>query len=207
MSRQLGVIIGKQGSGKSELVKRYIIPAICKNKPVVIVDSMNEYGNAVPFAKFLLESIAAGGVSGYNSVKVTSKKEAEALFKFIYVNKLEINLVVEEADKYCSPHSIDAGLSDLINYGRHHKTGLIFISRRAAKLHRDVTSQADYILSFAQHEKIDIKALSSLCDRAPVLQTLQKFHYIAIHNSQQFIKTDESVYMVNLKTGKPQKVK
>lgn len=207
MNRQIGVILGKQGSGKSELVKKFIIPRLCSDRPIIIFDSMAEYGDSISVSDFLIRSITSGSVTGKNCIKITSKEDAARLFKFIYVNRLRINVIIEESDKYCSPYFIDPYLSDLINYGRHHNTGLVFISRRAAKLHRDITSQCDYLLSFAQHESIDIKALKHISDLAVKLQSLDKYCYIPIIKDDYWYKFDPAIYTISQINGQQKKVK
>jgi hypothetical protein len=52
---------------------------------------------------------------------------------------------------------------DLVNFGRNRGISLICTAKRAAQVSRDLTSQADLIISFRQDEPNDIKYLSEFC--------------------------------------------
>lgn len=101
------------------------------------------------------------------------------------------SLVVEEASLYCNPYKIDDSFKKILNYGRHRRINLVAIARRASELHRDITAQSDFIISFRQTEKRDIYTLQSVDEKAEELTTLEKYQYKILgdleHINQNFL--------------------
>jgi len=54
---------------------------------------------------------------------------------------------------------------DLVNFGRNRGVSLICVAKRPAQVSRDLTSQADIIISFKQDEPNDIKYLQEFCGK------------------------------------------
>jgi hypothetical protein len=69
-------------------------------------------------------------------------------------------LVIDELDKYCSPHFVPDGLMNVINYGRHYSVSFIGVSRRPKRVHRDVTANADEIICYQTQEPGDVRYLA-----------------------------------------------
>lgn len=70
-----------------------------------------------------------------------------------------ITVVLEELDKVSAANQMSVGLQDLINYGRHRAIDIYAMCRRASQMPRDMTANADMIISFFQQEPRDIKYL------------------------------------------------
>ena len=191
--RDFIVNFGKQGSGKSYLNKKYIIPTLAKKKAVFIIDTLAEYHTGdrdvsykadkkftdhLELLDFILQT--GGPDPGIYILMAQSDKACKSFFKYFALAKAACSIIVEEADRFCSPHNINPDLKKLINYGRHWAVDLVFTARRAAAVHKDVTSQADCIVSFNQTELNDIKALRKIWAQADQLPDLEKHHFLTM---------------------------
>lgn len=83
-------------------------------------------------------------------------------------------VVVDEADQYCSPSTIPASFSDIVNRGRHRQVDLIVLSRRPARVHRDITANADLWHVFQTVEARDLEYFSEVIppDQQPEIAKL-----------------------------------
>lgn len=167
------VILGRQGSGKTYLT-RSLVPHL--PKPVIILDTMNEFTEGLQFlsvhhfADFILDE--KQNSTGVYIVNVKTQGEAEQFLELVKEMKMEATVILDEASKFSNPHNIDNSFKELISYGRHYSVNIIATARRSTELHRDVTSQADVILSFKQTEKVDVDRLRSVHSGAEVVTTL-----------------------------------
>ena len=71
-------------------------------------------------------------------------------------------IVVEETSRYCSPFHLPTEIETLIRYGRHSNLDQLYVARRPAEIHRDLTSNADFVATFRQWEPRDVQYLRSL---------------------------------------------
>lgn len=92
--------------------------------------------------------------------------------------------MIDEVDRFTGSRKIPEHLDLMINLGRHYKLGLITCSRRPARVPRDLTSQADYIVSFQSQEPNDIKYLNDFIGpRAELLPGLDKREHIIYNDN------------------------
>lgn len=69
----------------------------------------------------------------------------------------------------------------VVKRGRHHWLSILAATQRPAETDRIITSQADIICSFRQHEPRDLAYLSAVMGGsrvAPLLTTLQPYHFL-----------------------------
>jgi hypothetical protein len=59
--------------------------------------------------------------------------------------------------------SPDSTFIDIVNFGRNRGISMICVAKRPAQVTRDLTSQADVIISFRQDEPRDIQYLKDFC--------------------------------------------
>lgn len=128
--------------------------------------------------------------TGIYTVSIRSKHEADQFLKLVSAIKEKCSIVFEEASKFCNPKSIPDAINNLIHYGRHYQMNLVFTARRAAELHRSVTSQSTAIVSFQQTEPNDITILKKVFHEAKRLPDLvynpvqpEKNEYIVMGNT------------------------
>lgn len=161
----VGCILGRKGSGKSTLARRIVANA----RRCVVLDWLAEYGEAegcdvvvgLPACVDALERHA-------RNTRVKLSLRCERLDDFrallrIVATWSDVLVVVEEASRYCSPHALPDELEILIRYGRHRGQDQLYLARRPAELHRDLTANADYVATFRQWEPRDLVYMRALC--------------------------------------------
>ena len=175
MRNVIGTILGRKGMGKSYLVREIL----AEFDRVLILDTMGEYGtrDGVAVASTFSESLAALEEAGQAdtfkiSMRVIEERHAEAIADVVYAFR-NVLFVVEEASVYMKPQALPDPFKQLVLRGRHHAISQLYVAQRAARLHRDITSQSDYVVAFQQHGSTDIKYLEDVFgDQAEQLRTL-----------------------------------
>jgi hypothetical protein len=168
------VILGRRGSGKSFLIKNFLRTARLR---FVIYDPLGEYGGFMQAdnAHDILDYVEAE-----ESFIYTSDQDAdfERFCQIIY-EATDYYIVIDEIDLFTQAGNMPQSLRKIVRYGRHKNLGLIVISRRPAAMPREITSQADFILSFTQHEPNDLKYLAEFMTtpNAEALKSLPKYGY------------------------------
>src|SRR5258705_2592052 len=172
-------IFGRKGSGKSTLVKEIVDEA----PRVIVFDTMGEYARKRDRIFDTHESALSelGRVEHERRFRViiqlVDEEEALSAMRVAYAvpNCL---IVVEETSFYCSPAYLPPELARFVRYGRHRAISQIYIARRAAEIHRDLTAQSDIIVSFQQHEPADIEYLKKVM--GPEAEKLPKLPKYAV---------------------------
>jgi hypothetical protein len=156
------VVLGKRGSGKSEYVKRNILPDL-KTENYIIFDPLAEYGKfgviceSFPEMENYIETQRAKGKKYHAILRFEETDEWERAF---YLYKLgNLTMLIEEIDWHCSPLKISPGLEKNLKYGRHYNCDIVAISRRPAEINRLITSQAQLMIVFEITEPKDIEYL------------------------------------------------
>ena len=172
-------VLGKRGSGKTFLTKERIIPEL--PLPVFILDSLAEYRGGVVYnsvdAWYARLSTDTRGCRRW-IFRLTEDEQVDLFFKAVwYVEGCSV--VIEEADLFCSPFSTTPSLDRLVRYGRHKAITMVFISRRAAEISRNVTAQSDQIITFRQTEPRDIATLNQV-DSSVDYSALGQYDYAVL---------------------------
>lgn len=151
-------VIGRKGSGKSTITREMI----AERDRVVVVDTLAEYGS----------DCGCEVVDGYDAcLDALADSERRRKFK-LALRCLDVDenldligvcyeipnhlVVIEEASMFASPSSLPPEIAQLIRYGRHRSIDQIYIARRPAELHRDVTANADLLITFQTQEPRDL---------------------------------------------------
>ena len=172
-------IFGMKGSGKSFLTKQIIN----EYPRAIIIDNQQEYDNAKVINGYR-ESIKALVEASKSrrfklSLRATSLEEDLELINLASTIPNQL-MVLEEASKYVSHAGMPREIQHLIRFGRHDCISQIYLARRASELHRDITANADIIISFHQHEPRDIAYLRDFMGKkAERARTLQRYEFIA----------------------------
>lgn len=167
-------LFGKKGSGKSTLARE-----IMEDWPrVVTLDLMGEYpGERAWGLRPCADLLVARGTQKKFRLSLTGFRPEEGIRLLRICQELRGALiVVEEAGAYCSPSVFPPELAELVYRGRHYGVSQLYVSQRPASIHRAITSQADVIVAFRQHEARDIAYLRSvLGDDADLLRDLPDY--------------------------------
>lgn len=157
-------VMGGKGSGKSTLVKEIVDEA----PRVIVFDTMGEYNSRrdKPIESHEGALSELGRIQHESRFRVVLRlvddEQALSAMRVAYdVGKpgKPTLIVVEETSFYCSPNHLPPELARFVRYGRHQSLDQIYVSRRPAEIHRDLTAQSDIIVSFRQHEPNDIAYL------------------------------------------------
>jgi len=159
-TREVIIIFGKTGSGKSYHAKK-IISGFSR---VVILDPMAEYEGGLIFDDFesLTNYYLENTPEDFKFIcRFTNDMDINFLFKMLFEVK-DLLLVCEEAEIYISPFSKQGNFLRLIRYGRHSEISLLLIARRTAELSKDVRAQVTKLVSFEQTEPDDLANMEKL---------------------------------------------
>ena len=88
-------------------------------------------------------------------------------------------LVVDEVDRLTREGQVSKTLWGIFNYYRHDKISVLCCARRPARVPRDLTGNADEIISFKIQEPIDLKYLSEYGFSEDALRGLKKYEHIS----------------------------
>jgi hypothetical protein len=157
------IVLGKKGSGKTS----YALNRIQAIERLVAFDFNHEYNEGfyiVTDPKKLVETLSLNHATKFR-ISYQPDANTDLAQHFEYLSRAvfcmtDMTLLAEEIDIVSSASEIPEGLRKIINYGRHRGISIIALSRRAHRIPRDLTANADQIISFNQNEPRDIKYLS-----------------------------------------------
>lgn len=179
MQNEIITVLGKKGHGKTTLIKNRLIPRY--DKPIFILDSNGEYSQGLIFrdSKDFHLYLIQGKTNpcGVYILRPKYPEDSENFFKIAYAIG-NLTLIIDEVDKYCSPHYISPEFRAIINYGRHSAINVIAAARRAARVNSDLLSQSDYLVSFRQTGKNDLDAFRKIYDGIDGVITLNRYKYL-----------------------------
>lgn len=179
MRNEIVVVLGKKGTGKTTWTKNFLKD---RNR-FIIFDYNREYGNlgyVVSSSVKLIDVIKLNYDKNFRIVyqpddTETLDQHVEHISSIAYATT-NLTFVLEEADLVSDASTMPDGLAKLVNYGRHRAIDLVVLSRRAHRMPRDITANADIIITYVQREPRDIKYISDYMgsDVAAEVQKLQK---------------------------------
>jgi hypothetical protein len=151
-------IFGKKGMGKTFLAHQLIQ----EYDRFIIYDRKGEFkdlGIVIRSGRALAEYILDKGTQPHFRVDYVPQCNDFDYISYLIWGMQDLCFCVDEIDTYLNARNMPEYYGLMINLGRHDCLSLIGVSRRPAKVHRDLTSQADQIISFGMHEANDIKYL------------------------------------------------
>lgn len=176
-AREIVIVVGKTGMGKTQYTKRMVYGA----KRVIVIDPMMEYDRAIAFDELddLVDHVTQYGVF---RARYCDPRDLDAL-SFLSYHLGATTLVIEECQRVIPPRSVlPESLDDIIYRGRHTATSLVLVAQRAATVHIALRSQQTRIVAFRQTEKRDIDWLEDSCghELGHMLPTLEPLEYLEI---------------------------
>lgn len=177
------IVAGRKGCGKTYLTKKIV--AGCRR--LIILDSLHEYDAG-------LISITPDQV--YEALK---NPQYRVIYRpcddnvgdmpvidwisYLAMDRRNMTLVIEEADRYTNDKYLSEGLRQLVHYGRHYSVDMVFVTRMIQRIRSDVSAQADDILVFQMQGETSLKYLKGLSDIPDVedrVKRLGKYQYLPI---------------------------
>jgi len=173
---EIGVILGKKGSGKTTLSRH--LAAQMKRK--IILDSLGtDYGGGCIVSTPADLVSYHKRVSEYDEFSIIARPQSDEMPTAVFrLARRTPNswLIVEECDRYADAYKIQPDLAWLVNYARQQNTSILCICRRAARLSRDITANADWIVAHNTQEPRDLEYLAEYMNTAEIPH-LQPFTY------------------------------
>lgn len=175
---RLMLIVGKRGSGKTQLVKKLL--AEIDRQRVIIFDPLGEYESGLIYYDFITFCDKIEGAESFRYIlRFDNQEEYEYALEVAYAVG-DLLLVIEEITHFANERSIDKSLDSIIRFGRHQNVSLLSVTQRCANIPRLLTSQMDIIISFKQTEPRDIEYLyKTVGSEAFELSELGEYKYKA----------------------------
>ncbi len=161
--KKVQLVIGKRGSGKSELAKFLIRNA----DRLVVYDIMSEYTEGVTFDDTQLCELGVFWGAVYAREfrivyrPLNPRDEIDWLAQAVFALG-DLTFVVEEIDSICTPFDMPLAMQAIIQRGRHRNVELIGVTPAPFGIHRDLTRQAKDIFVFKTTEPRDVQYLQRL---------------------------------------------
>ena len=180
-------ILGKRGSGKSEIAKHFLRQMDKAEYPILIMDvndeySRNEFENAVIFKTKTLDEY----FNGYE----------KKLSSFIDSNNSGM-IVFEDADVLISQSKLPMSIYDLIIRGRHKNMGCMFLFRRANNIHKQLLYNSHHIFIPKITLPNDVDYLSEyIPGTEEIVPHLEKYQFFAY----EFDTEEKHIVRLNLQT-------
>jgi DNA helicase HerA-like ATPase len=164
------VILGRRGSGKSNII-RYLVKGPLKSYKFVVLDVVGS-----------LKSLEGQPNVEYYVVNPRRTQD---------VNKI-INKVLEERNKMLVSDEIDrfdymrtSALNDLVNIGRNYGVGYIVAARRTATVSKDFLSNAEFSFVFQHILPQDLEVLREWYNiDEQILRNLKAHEVILFHGAE-----------------------
>jgi len=193
-SREVVLITGKTGSGKSVLMKEMIL----QQPRVIVFDSVLEYPAADPpfpaiyiygyhdLVSFLVKNqrkpfrIVFVPIEDPQSKIILKTGEELTVFelvsKIIYETLHQVTFAVEEIANYMNKNSLPLYFDKIIRLGRHSSISIYATTQRPADMHPNLKAQCTKFISFKQHLPNDIDWIKQVIgDEAFMLKDLETF--------------------------------
>lgn len=175
-------ITGLPGSGKSHLIKHFILPELAESKAkVVVVDPNMEY-----YSKY--DDITIFRLMDYGS----AEDEIEVLIKFLLDTPKAVDVVImDESNVVFNKLRLTSAAKKLVNTLRHQEIDLIVVARRPVDINITISELARERYIFKARGVNDIKRLNEIIDGlGDVAQQLNGHDYL-------YVTDDDKVKLVH----------
>jgi hypothetical protein len=178
MQREVVLVLGKTGSGKTTWARQFIQS---QTRVIVLDAGFGDYP-AQPvdgLENLILETdrLNSNG-SGFFRLSYTPRmNEAPVVMDLSRVVR-NCWLVMEEADRFDDPR-VCSEYDEIISRGRHYGVSILGISLYPFKLPADLRRQATRIICYRMHEPRDLAYLADIIgEDVEKLPSLEPFHYL-----------------------------
>ena len=175
---EVALYLGRRGTGKSHRMDRdrrewprcLLFDSIGEST----YDRMERIGSFGRLCQRLAEDPPCFQIAyrGYDS-ELPREVDFDRFCRAAYCSS-DLLVIVEEADLFCTPHKIREPFQQIIETGRHREISLWVATRHAGRLHMNLRSQANRIVTFRQIEPRHLKWIEEavgpeLAERLPHL--------------------------------------
>jgi len=170
VNREVILVLGKTGYGKSVWSKNYTAPIqrllaydLCQEYPVrycegdEIIDMLGEGENGNPITKLIARK--QGGLGKTFRLGVWKTDDAPLVGALAFMEGTCTLLLEEFSTLYGRGERMQPWLSENVFLGRHREVSILGTAQRAASIPIDLRSQASRVISFRQTEHNDMQWL------------------------------------------------
>lgn len=158
--RNVVLIYGKQGTGKSTLTRSIIKTLSPKYERTVILDLQSEYDRdfTVVSEQELVNAILDNQKT--IAVEIEDFDEVEKIFSVIW-DTTNTLLIIDEAELFIDKITTArrSYIHKIIAFGRHHNIGIVAIARRPVELNVYLRASKTTLITFRLEEPIDIQRI------------------------------------------------
>jgi hypothetical protein len=190
MNRDVVLVLGKTGYGKSVWTKEYtrskkrlLVYDLCREYPV-------EYYTSEQLLDLMEENEQLNELTGETTalpkefrLGAWKTEDADILGSLAFCEG-DCTLVTEEMSTlYSRGEKMDAWLREIVFLGRHRRVSLVATAQRAASIPIDLRSQANRVITFQQAEARDMTWLEDYFgERSEEISTLPKLECLDYHD-------------------------
>lgn len=183
-------VIGRRGSGKTTLVKYYLLPRL---QPFIIYDSIGEYSDIENCSLVESESDLFDLLEARANIRIVPGTGGGDLEKICYILQKGVqnyHLFVDEFHVLYDHHMTFAAdnpnFKKLVLLGRHKGLGVIISTQRPTDIPKYVLSQATVVYCFHVYHKQDVTFLSNIVNEAAITSTLNTYEFFEIQLGTPF---------------------
>lgn len=149
--RELVVVIGKQGYGKTLWTKLF-----CQYRPRLLVyDPTSTYAVRFRPPEEIFEAVHSNRQRSYR-LGVSNPLDVEFLAHLAFSSGKNVLVVEECSTVFRRGQVLPEWSQDIVFMGRHQDCTAVFVAQRSASIPIEIRSQANRIVTFQQHEDDDL---------------------------------------------------
>jgi hypothetical protein len=202
VKREVVIVLGKTGQGKSVWTKHYskqfnrlFVYDLAREYPVTyymreqILDMLEAEENDIHVAGHSIPTDPNrrndGGLGDTFRIGIWKRDDVEFLQSLAFVRGSCTIILEEMSTIYGRGERMDASLSEIVFLGRHRRVSVVATAQRASSIPVDLRSQANRVVSFAQAEQRDMSWLEDYFgDRTYEIPELETLECLDFHNGQ-----------------------
>ncbi|HET8655275.1 MAG TPA: AAA family ATPase [Longimicrobiaceae bacterium] len=184
--KDLVLIFGASGYGKTELGLRIYGTRYTKGGQCLFIDPTGNYGHLgrrVRSARELEQLAEAAGDRPFSLVYQPDGDDLSAMWQAIY-RRGRLLVLVDEAQNFGRAGEVQPGLHRLISQGRHRLVSLVMIVRTPPEMPKVARGNYESLYTFRQTEPDYARWLATryfdVPDAERRIQRLERFHFLRV---------------------------
>ena len=187
-SREITLVVGQSGSGKTTFALRYLVNCQAAVRFVWDADGQLSDRLGLPAAETLEEcalSLASGWVVFQPRRHAAEEfpRVFDAWARWVWETSGRLRgrkvLLVDEVWRYCTPSTIPGGLSECVLTGRVRELDCLFCTQHPNKLHGTLTGETTEAVSFCLTQDLNLRPMISLGHDPEELRRLVKGEWVS----------------------------
>lgn len=184
------VIVGRKGQGKTTFTK-FLVKQLRSHVIAIDPTWQLRMGYIVHFPERITQAFQKFSLVVYQPKSMDKETYHQAFKECLKFSNY--TLIVDEVDEFApSTGIIIKPFKEIVNRGRAQGIGLICNTRRPASMHKNIRSNADYVVCFQMHEEDDVKYMSKWMNVTEEnIKGLESYHSIlyVVQGSKTIMQT------------------